>query len=74
MTARGVNFLENWLRQNVLPNAGDRTQVQKLAQKLVFDAVAADLRISELVLGDSDVEQYILDAIVHLDTPGTPGD
>ena len=74
MTARGVDFLETWLAQNVLPNAGDRTQVQKLAQKLVIDAVAADLRISELELGDSDVETYILEAMVHLDTPGMPGD
>jgi hypothetical protein len=52
----------------------DRTQVRKLVQKLVVDAVAAGLRFSELELGDSDIENYIFEAMVHLDTPGTSRD
>lgn len=37
MTARGVDFLEKWIAQNILPNAGDRTQAHKLAEKLVIE-------------------------------------
>jgi hypothetical protein len=74
MSAKGVDFLEKWIQRNVLPNAGDRTQARKLAQKLVVDAMTARLKVWELELGDSDVEKYILDAMMQLDTPGTPGD
>ena len=61
MTARGVDFLDKWIAQNILPNAGDRTVAQKLAQKLINNAVGADLRISELELGDSEVVTDILE-------------
>jgi hypothetical protein len=53
MSARGVDFLENWIGANV-PVAGDPSQARKLAQKLVVDAMIARVRVSDLELGDTD--------------------
>jgi hypothetical protein len=73
MTARGVDFLEEWIA-NALRNVADRTQSRQLSQKLMVDAVTARLTVSDLEIGDMDVEKYILEAMVHLAEPGTPGD
>jgi hypothetical protein len=67
MSARGVDFLENWIGANVPLAAGDRSQARKLAQKLVVDAMVARIRVSDLELGDSDVAECILRAMEHLD-------
>ena len=46
----------------------------KLAAKLVADGVTAGITLADMELGEDDAEKYIRDAILHLDTPGTPSD
>ena len=74
MTARGVDFLEKWIGDNIPIQKGDQAMAGKLAAKLVADGVTAGITLADMELGEDDAEKYIRDAILHLDTPGTPSD
>ena len=74
MTARGVDFLEKWIVDNIPIQKGDLAMAGKLAAKLVADGVIAGITLADMELGEDDAEKYIRDAILHLDTPGTPSD
>ena len=64
MTARGVDFLENWMGDNV-PDP-HRAKAKKLGERLRIDAAAAGLTIDDLEINKSTVERYIFDAMLHL--------
>jgi len=74
MIARGVDFLENWLADNISRQKGDEAMAGKLAAKVIADGVAAGLAVADMELEEADAEKYIREVIVHLDTPGTPSD
>ncbi len=75
MTAQGVEFLNEWVSENVppLPVRGD-VLIRALAQKLRDDASAAGFSIADLEIEGSQVEPFILETLVHVAEPGTPGD
>ena len=75
MTARGVEYLNEWVSENVppLPVTGD-VLIRALAQKLRDDASAAGLTIADLEIENSQVEQFMRETLVHVAEPGTPGD
>ena len=71
MTARGVDFLEDWMNEN---RAGECRHVGILAVRLLADTAEAGLTMADLELGDFLVEDYIREALTHLAEPGKPGD
>ena len=74
MTARGVEFLNEWVSENVPPLTltGD-VLIRALAQKLKDDAIAAGFKIPDLEIEGPQVEQFIRETLVHVAEPGTPG-
>ena len=72
MTARGVDFLEIWVGENLIL-ANPPTPVE-LAAKLLAEAAVAGFTLADMELSEDTVEDYIRDAMVHLAEPGTPGD
>ncbi len=71
MTARGVDFLEIWIGENLTSQPAD---AGKLAAKLLAEAAAAGFTLADMELDEASVEDYIREAIVHVGEPGTPGD
>ena len=65
MSARGVDFLENWIEGNVGESGqgGDKMKAAKLAKRLIADAAAADFTVEDLNLEDYNIEKYILEAM-----------
>ena len=57
MTARGVEYLNEWVSENVppLPITGD-VLIRALAQKLRDDSSAAGLTVADLEIEGSQVE------------------
>jgi hypothetical protein len=75
MTARGIEYLNEWVEENVppLPVTGD-VLIRALAQKLRDDSSEAGFTITEMEIEGSQVEQFIRETITHVAEPGTPGD
>ena len=75
MTARGCEFLDNGLVENVplLTFRGD-VLIRTLAQKLRDDAGAAGLTVTDLEIEGQRVEQFIREIIMHVPEPRTSGD
>jgi hypothetical protein len=75
MSAKGVEYLNEWVSANMLPSpiTGD-VVIRALAQKLRDDAFAAGLTITDLKIEGSQVEQFIRETLVHVAEPGRPGD
>jgi hypothetical protein len=76
MTARGLEFLENWIQKNVTSGEipDDPLHASALANRCIADAAAEGLTLEEIKPDSGSVESHIFDAIVHLAEPGTPGD
>jgi hypothetical protein len=66
MTARGVDFLNEWVSENVppLPVRGD-VIIRALAQKLRDDSSAVGLALADLEIEGGQVEQFIRETITH---------
>ena len=75
MTARGVEYLNEWVSENVppLPITGD-VLIRALAQKLRDDSSAAGFTVADLEIEGSQVEHFIRETLTHVAEPGTPGD
>jgi len=75
MTASGVEYLNEWVSENMppLPITGD-VLIRALAQKLRDDAAAAGFSIADLEIENSQVEQFMRETIMHLTEQGTPED
>lgn len=75
MTARGVEFLNDWVSENVPPLlvAGD-VLIRALAQKLRDDASAAGLAISDLEIEGTQVENFIRETMSPVIDPSAPCD
>jgi len=75
MTARGVEFLNEWVSGKLPPMPiGDNALVKLLVQKLKDDAGAAGFTITDLEIADSQLEQFMRETLIHVAEPGTPGD
>lgn len=67
MTARGVEFLNEWVSENVppLPITGD-VLIRALAQKLRDDSSVAGFTIADMEIEGSQVEQFIRETLIHV--------
>lgn len=71
MTARGVDFLEIWIGENM---TADQSDAGLLGAKLIAEAAVAGFTLADMELSEETIEDYIRDAIVHFGERGTSGD
>ncbi|AID31808.1 hypothetical protein ACVILI_005579 [Mesorhizobium sp. USDA 4775] len=70
MSSRGINFLDQWLANNVPETTkADVISVDELTNKLIADAKALGIKRAEIHEEVDSLYRTILDAIVHYD-PG----
>ncbi|SDA40387.1 DUF768 domain-containing protein [Mesorhizobium qingshengii] len=70
MSTRGINFLHQWLANNVPETTkADVISVDELTHKLIADAKALGIKREEIDEEVDSLYQTILDAIVHFE-PG----
>ena len=72
MSARGVDFLKNWIQKNV-PTGGppdDPLSASNLAKRCITEAASEGFTLEEIQPETSSVESYIADAMVHPANPG----
>jgi hypothetical protein len=76
MSARGLDFVENWILKNVTPahHAGGHKRATTLAEQCMAEAASQGIPIVEKIPGRLSITGTILDAMLHLAEPGTPGD
>ncbi|AZO56468.1 MULTISPECIES: DUF768 domain-containing protein [unclassified Mesorhizobium] len=68
MSARGIDFLHQWISNNVPETAGaDVISVAELTQKLFADAKVVGISSVEIEEDTGSVYEAMLDAIVHHD-------
>jgi hypothetical protein len=67
MTARGVDFLEIWIGENM---TADQSDAGLLGAKLIAEAAVAGFTLADMELSEETVEDYIRDAIVHFGERG----
>jgi hypothetical protein len=74
MTARGVEFLQNWIEKNV--SAADRgtARASELATECILEAVSQGILVAHMEEGGPNVATLIMEAMIHLEEAGTPGD
>lgn len=63
MTARGVVLLEDWMAENVTT---DPVDASILAAKFVADGAVSGFTLTDMVLDEATVEDYVRDAIMHV--------
>jgi hypothetical protein len=75
MTARGVEFLENWIQQNITDadKHGTRERAKALAERCIAEAAVFEISLDDLEPELGSVETIIYEAMVHLNALGTPG-
>ncbi|BAV50983.1 hypothetical protein MesoLj113a_64970 [Mesorhizobium sp. 113-1-2] len=72
MSTRGIDFLDQWIANNVPETAkADVISVDELTHKLIADAKAIGIKRGEIDEEVDSLYRTILDAIVHYD-PGLP--
>ena len=72
MSTRGINFLDQWLANNVPETTkADVISVDELTHKLIADAKSLGIKRVEIDEEVDGLYRTILDAIVHYD-PGLP--
>ncbi|UVK49338.1 DUF768 domain-containing protein (plasmid) [Mesorhizobium sp. AR07] len=68
MSTRGINFLDQWLSNNLSGIVGaDVISVAEAIQKLFADAKAIGINSAEIEEETGSVYETVLDAIVHHD-------
>ena len=76
MSGRGIDFLENWIQQNVTgaDRQGGRERAKELAERCVAAAAVLEVSLDDMEPDSGGVESIIYQAMLHLDRPGAPGD
>ncbi|AZO54882.1 DUF768 domain-containing protein [Mesorhizobium sp. M8A.F.Ca.ET.057.01.1.1] len=71
MSARGINFLDQWIQNNVPENAkADAVSIHDLTHKLFSDAKAVGIRRDEIDDEVDSLYRTLVDWIVHSHDPG----
>ena len=75
MTARGMDFLKNWIQKNVTTGAApdDPLRASVLAKHCIDEAAAEGITLEEIKPDTGSVESHIAEAMAKLTEPGTPG-
>ncbi|TGQ77158.1 MULTISPECIES: DUF768 domain-containing protein [unclassified Mesorhizobium] len=72
MSARGIDFLDQWIANNVAETAkADVITVDELTHKLIADAKALGIKRGEIDEEVDSLYRTIIEAIMHFD-PGLP--
>jgi hypothetical protein len=66
MTARGVEFLQNWIVKNVSPADQGETQAAILASACIIEAASQGIVVAHMEEGGPNIETQILEAMIHL--------
>ena len=76
MSARGVDFLEDWIQKNVRAGGppDDPLRASDIAMRCIVEAAAEGITFEELTPNSGSVESHIAEAMVHLAEPRTPRD
>ena len=76
MSARGANFLENWIAKNVtaLNPSDDPLRASELARRCIVEAAAQGITLEEIKPETGSLESHIHEVMAHLAEPGKPGD
>ena len=76
MTARGAEFVKNWVAKNVtaLGPSDDPLRASNLAARCITEAAAEGVALEEIQPKTRSLESLIFDAMVRLAEAGTPGD
>lgn len=74
MTARGAEFVKNWVAKNVtaLGPSDDPMRATNLAMRCIAEAAAQGISLEEIQPKTKSLESLIFDAMVNLAEPGTP--
>ncbi len=72
MSTRGINFLDQWIAQNIPETShADAVSLSDLTNKLFADAKAAGIERGEIDEEVVSLYRTLVDAVVHFD-PGIP--
>jgi hypothetical protein len=76
MSARGVEFLENWIAKNVPARhpSDDPLRAYNLAARCIVESAAEGITLKEINTATDSLENLICDAMAHFAQPGVPGD
>ena len=76
MTARGAEFVKNWVAKNVtaVDPSDDPMRATNLARRCIVEAAAEGIALEEIQPKTRSLESLIFDAMVRLAEPETPGD
>ena len=76
MTARGIEFLENWIEKNVTagPPPDDPLTASVIAMRCIVEAAAEGITLEEIKPETGSLESHIHEVMAHLAEPGKPGD
>lgn len=76
MSVRGVEFLEDWIQQNVTARdvSDDPLRASNLAMRCILDATTLGFTLEEIKPDSGSLESHIAEAMAHLAEAGTPGD
>ena len=72
MTARGVEFLKNWIEKNVTPAHQGETRAAILATECILEAASQRILVAHMEEGGPNVETQILEAMIHLEEAEAP--
>ena len=71
MTARGIEFLENWIEKNVTAEDQGEARAAILATQCILEAATQGIVVAHMEEGGPTVENLIMEAMIHrLGTPG----
>ena len=76
MSGRGIDFLENWIQQDVTEaeKKGSHERAKELAEKCIAEAAANSITINDMEPEWGTVESIIRDVLQQDPGGGTPGD
>ena len=72
MSTRGVNFLDQWITENIPETSqADAVSLSELTNRLFADAKAMGIKREEVDEEVASVYRVLVDAVIHFD-PGIP--
>lgn len=74
MTERGVQFLKNWIANNVLPTDQGEALTAILATQCILEASSQKILVADMVEKGECVENMIKDAMLQIAEPVAPGE
>ncbi len=74
MTARGAEFVKNWIAKNftALNPSDDPMRATNLAMRCIDEAAAQGITLEEIQPKTRSLESLIFEAMVHRGEPGAP--